>query len=151
MWRNTLSNLLPETFWLKTCHTLREALTYIIGHYDPSVRITALLLTPHMLCVLISHLIGDQLFKVDSERQIFLRNLCAAGLFTRSVFARNRFDAWPGIRTWALLLISQHTNLLNYGYFLNQDYDLVFYTTYVVCANFLFERRDLQLNVESEQ
>ena len=32
--------------------------TYIIGHYNPSVRITTWLLTPLMLCVLILYITG---------------------------------------------------------------------------------------------
>ena len=63
-------------------------------------------------------------FKVDSERQIFWRNFSwQFFLFTLRVFARNllreeiaeeilfvfRFDVWPGTRTLAFRLISQHT------------------------------------------
>ena len=33
----------------------------------------------------------------------------------------------------------------------SQDYDLVSHTTYVVCANFIHEWRDLQFKVHSER
>ena len=53
--------------------------TYIIGHYNPSVRITAQLLTPLMLCALILYVSGGR----------FQRNFYMAGLFNLRVFARN--------------------------------------------------------------
>ena len=45
--------------------------TYIIGHYQPLVRITAKHLTPIMLGVLILYI--REWSKVDCERQIFVK------------------------------------------------------------------------------
>ena len=46
--------------------------TYIIGHYNPLVRIIDLVSQPPIWCVLIFiHKWRDLQFKVDSERQIF--------------------------------------------------------------------------------
>ena len=63
-----------------------EDLTYIIDHYNPSVRITVKLLTPLMLNALILYINGGTYsFKVDSERHIF-EKLFIAILFTFTVF-----------------------------------------------------------------
>ena len=49
--------------------------TYIIGHYNPSVRIIDLVSpTTYFVCVNFIHNWQDLQFNVDSERQIFLRN-----------------------------------------------------------------------------
>ena len=49
--------------------------TYIIGHYNPSVRIIDLVShTTYGVCVNFIHKLRDLQFKVDSERQMFLRN-----------------------------------------------------------------------------
>ena len=63
--------------------------TYIIGHYNPSVRITGLVShTTYVVCVNFIHKWRDLQFKVDSERHIFLRNF-SWHLITHRVFARN--------------------------------------------------------------
>ena len=67
-------------------------ITYIIGHYNPSVRIIELV--AHTTCVVCIHFFyinkwRDLQFKVDSERQIFLRNFFMTILFILRVFARN--------------------------------------------------------------
>ena len=47
-------------------------ITYIIGHYNPSVRIIDLVShTTYVVCVNFIHKWRDLQFKVDSERQIF--------------------------------------------------------------------------------
>ena len=49
--------------------------TYIIGHYNPSVRMIDLVShTTYVVCVNFIHKWRQLQFKVDSERQIFLRN-----------------------------------------------------------------------------
>ena len=63
--------------------------TYIIGHYNPSARIIDLVSnTTYVVCVNFIHKWRDLHFKVDSERQIFLRNF-SWHLITHRVFARN--------------------------------------------------------------
>ena len=76
--------------------------------------------TTNVVCVNFIHEWRDLQFKVDSERQIFKKHFMAL-LFTLRVFARNLsavaegipfvfyFDVWPGTRTLAFRLISQHT------------------------------------------
>ena len=64
--------------------------TYIIGYYNPSVRIIDLVShTTYVVCVNFVHTWRDLQFKVDSERQIFFEKLFMAILFTLRVFARN--------------------------------------------------------------
>ena len=66
-------------------------ITYIIGHYyNPSVRIIDLVFhTTYVVCVNFIHKWRDLQFKVDSERQIYLRNFSWQFLLTLRVFARN--------------------------------------------------------------
>ena len=74
---------------------------------------------------LILYMNGGTYNLTSTQNDDFLRNLFMAGLFTPRVFERNllrensrryifffifRFDVWPGIRTQALRLISQHTS-----------------------------------------
>ena len=64
--------------------------TYIIGHYNPSVRIIDLIShTTYVVCVNFIHMWRDLQFKVNSEQQIFLRKFSWQFLFTLRVFARN--------------------------------------------------------------
>ena len=99
------------------------ACTYVIDHYNPSVRITAQLLTPLMLCALICiHQRRDLEFNVDSERQIF-EKLFHGRLITDS-FCQKFAE-----RTTAQLLTSLRLCAL-------------------ICIH---ERRDLQFNVGSER
>ena len=56
--------------------------TYIIGHYNPSVRITALLAKPLMLYLFILY--------VSDGTYSFFRNFFMADLFTLRVFVKNQ-------------------------------------------------------------
>ena len=56
---------------------------YIIGHYNPSVKIIDLAShTTYVLCVNFIHKWWDLQFKVDTERQILFEKLFMAILFT---------------------------------------------------------------------
>ena len=114
----------------RNCAHTNNIHTYIIGHCSPAVRIIDLVShTAYVVCVNFIHKWRDLQFKVESERQIFLRNFSWQFLFTLRVFGRNLlrgnrrrnafctfcFDVWPGARTLALHLISQHTT---YGDFI---------------------------------
>ena len=64
-------------------------LTYIIRHYNPSVRIINLVShTTYVVCVSFIHKWRDLQFKLDSERQIVWETF-VADLITLTVFARN--------------------------------------------------------------
>ena len=64
---NRSSNYGSLTVW-----TFTHIHTYIIGHYNPSVRIIDLVShTTYVVCVNFIHKWRDLQFKVDSERQIF--------------------------------------------------------------------------------
>ena len=79
--------------------------------------------TSHVVCFNFIHDSKDQQFNVDSERQIFWATFSWQVYLLSRVFSRNllkgnrrrniffllRFDAWSGIRTRALRLISQHS------------------------------------------
>ena len=90
--------------------------TYIIGHYNPSVRIIDLAShTTYVVCVHFMHKWRDLQFKVHFERHIFAR-ICweeiAEGLLF--VFC---FDVWPGPGFTS----NKPTHyLLDYGYFMVQ-------------------------------
>ena len=78
---NTLKSREQET--LKFTSTAIH--TYIIGHYNPSVRIIDLVShTTYVVCVNFIYKWRDLQFKVDFERQIFLRNFSWQFLFTQS-------------------------------------------------------------------
>ena len=80
--------------------------TYIIDHYNPSVRITAQLLTLHVVCVNFTGEWRDlQLTLIPNDR--FFRNFFMAGLFTLRVFARNllRGSRWRNIFHISVLMI----------------------------------------------
>ena len=96
--------------------------TYIIGHYNPSVRIIELVShTTYVVCVNFIHKWRDLQFKVDSERQIFWETfhgnffllseffpeICWEEIVEEILFVFH-FDVWPGTRTLAFRLISQH-------------------------------------------
>ena len=66
---------------------------YIINHYNPSVCITAQLLTPLMLCALILYVSGQTYSLTSTPNDRFLRNFFMAGLFHLRVFARNLLKA----------------------------------------------------------
>ena len=107
--------------------------TYVIGHQNPSVRITAQLLISLMLCALISYMNGGSYSLTQTLNDRSLRNSFVTDLFALKIFARYlprqitknicffRFNAKPGIRTRALLLycIDKPTqDLLDYDDFL---------------------------------
>ena len=98
--------------------------TNIIGHYNPSVRITGLVShTTYVVCVNFIHKWRDLQFKIDSERKIFwetflwqfyllsefLPEICWEQIAQEILFVF-RFDVWPGTLTLAFRLISQHTS-----------------------------------------
>ena len=84
---------------------------YIIGHYSPSV------ITLLMLCKLILYVSGRTCSLTSNPNDRFVRNFFMAGFCEKSAemqspkkyFFMFCFDAWPGIRTRALCLISQLT------------------------------------------
>ena len=97
--------------------------TYIIDHYNPSVRIIDLVShITYVVCVNFIHKWRDLQFKVDSERQIFwetfhgnfyllsdiLPEICWAEIAEEILFIFY-FDVWTGAWTLAFRLISQHT------------------------------------------
>ena len=98
--------------------------TFIIGHYNPSVRIIDLVShTTYVECVLnFIHKWRYLQFIVDSEGQIFwetfhgkfyllaefLPEICWEENAEEILFVF-RFDVWPGAWTLAFRLISQHT------------------------------------------
>ena len=60
-------------------------ITYIIGHYNPSVRIIDLVShTIYVVCVNFIHKWRDLQFKVDSERQIFWETFHGNFIYSRS-------------------------------------------------------------------
>ena len=100
-----------------------NTIKYLIGHYNPSVRIIDLVShTTYVVCVNFIHKCRDLQFKVDYERQIFwetfhgnfyllskfLSEICWEEIAEEILFVF-RFDVWPGTRTLAFRLISQHT------------------------------------------
>ena len=76
-----------EQWYIRQCGQYIH--TFIIGHYNPSVRITAQLLTPLMLCVLILYVNGGTCSSTLTPNDRFLKNFCIADcLYTLRVFAR---------------------------------------------------------------
>ena len=63
--------------------------TYIIGHYNPSVRITGQLQIPPSFCSIILYMSGVTYSLTLTPNDRFLRKFFMAGLFTLRVFARN--------------------------------------------------------------
>ena len=64
--------------------------TYIIGHYNPSIRIIDLVShSTYVVCVNFIHKWRDLQFKVDFKRQIFWETFRDNFIFTFRVFARN--------------------------------------------------------------
>ena len=82
--------------------------TYIIGHYNPSVRITAQLLTPLMLCAFILYVsFGTySLTSTQNDRFFFRSFLIAEILYQKSAEKKSpkkyifRFEAWPWLYIW---------------------------------------------------
>ena len=96
---------------------------HIIGHYNPSVRLTTQLLNnTYVECVNFIHKWRGLQFKVNSERQICLETFHGNFIYSKSFCQKSAerktpkkyflyffFDVWPGARTLSLRLISQHT------------------------------------------
>ena len=97
--------------------------TYITDHYNPSVRIIDLVShATYVVCVNFIYKWRNLQFKVDSERQTFLRNfswqfyllsefvpeICWEEIVEviRFVFC---FDVWPGARTLVFRLLIQYS------------------------------------------
>ena len=72
------------------CEKMRfKSVSHIIGHYNPSVRITAQLLTTLMLCASILYVSAETYSLTSTPNDRFFEKLFMAGLFTLRVFARN--------------------------------------------------------------
>ena len=104
--------------WLVECNLHVEVFpvihTYIIGHYNPSVRIIDRVShTTYVVCVNFIHKWRQLQFKGDSERQIFretfhgnfyllpsefLPEICWEEISEEILFVL-RFSVWPGTRT----------------------------------------------------
>ena len=79
--------------------------TYIIGHYNPSVKIIDLVShTIYVVCVLILYMSGETYSLKSTPSGRLLREIRRTNTFF--VFC---FDVWPGARTLVFRLISQHT------------------------------------------
>ena len=68
--------------------------TYTIGHYNPSFRITILLLPPLMFCVLISYISGGaNTYKSTQNyrlfKKLYLEIYCALRVFARNLLGRS--------------------------------------------------------------
>ena len=95
--------------WL--AHTQLTTYTYIINHYNPSVRIIDLVShTTNVVCVNFIHKWRDLLFKVDSEQQIFWETFHDNFIYSQSFCQKSAerkspkkyfsyfvFDVWPGL------------------------------------------------------
>ena len=99
--------------------------TYIIGHYSPSVRIMDLVShTTYVVCFNFIHkwrrtyslktFANDRLFFLETFHgnfillsRVFVRNLLRGSRQSKSLFVFC-FNVWPGTRTLAFRLISQH-------------------------------------------
>ena len=77
--------------------------TYIIGHYNPLVRIIDLIShTTYVVCVDFIHKWRDLQFKVGSERQIFCQFYLFLRVFARNVLRGNRWRNTFRISFWCL-------------------------------------------------
>ena len=92
--------------------------TYIIAHYNPSVRIIDLIShTTYVMCVNFKQQRCDLQIKVNSERQIFEKLFIAIFIYSHSFYQKSVkkyllyfvFNFWPRARILALRVISQHT------------------------------------------
>ena len=114
-----LTSLPHQTQTLQHISEIIYIHTYIIGHYNPSVRNTAQLLTPLMLCALILYLNGGtySLTSTPNDRllmaivftlRVFARNLLR-GSSRRNIFHISFLTTDMGYEPRLLHLISQHT------------------------------------------
>ena len=80
--------------WYDCKRLLRFLHTYMIDHYNPSVRIIAQLLTPLMMWALILYVSGGTYSLMSTPNDRFVRNFYMAGLlFTLTVFPKNLLRA----------------------------------------------------------
>ena len=106
---------------------------YIIGHYNPSVRIiNSVFRTTYVVCINFIHKWQDKQFKVDSERQIFVRNfslqfyllseflpeICLEEIAEEILFVFC-FNVWPWGSNPSFTFIKPTHYLLDYGDFNN--------------------------------
>ena len=95
-----------KTDWITTtCHLLCLDLlyTYIIGHYNPSVRIIHLVShSTYVVCVNFIHKWRDLQFKVNSERQNFWETFDGNFIFARNLLRGNRRRNTFCISFWCL-------------------------------------------------
>ena len=94
--------------------------TYIIGHYNPSLRIIDLIShTTYVVCVNFLHKWRDLQFKVFERflEKLFMAIFIYSQIFCQKPAERKSpqkyfsyfvFDVWPETRTLAFRLISQH-------------------------------------------
>ena len=133
--------------------------TYIIGYYNPSVRIIDLVShTTYVVYVNFIHMWRELQSKVDSEQLIFFwenfswpisiycQSFCQKSAEMKSpkkyFFFIFRFDAWPGVWTRALRLIltetSEESSHFNYLFFHSKliNFDLTFFKLFS-CIHFI--------------
>ena len=106
--------------------------TYIIGHYNPSVRITTQIITPLKLCALILNM-SSRTYSLKSTPnakfigetfhgnfiltlRVFARNLLRESR-RRNIFSYLIFDDWQGIRTQAF-----ESNKRFFGDYISADF-----------------------------
>ena len=77
--------------------------TYIIGHYNPSVKIIDLVFPLLMLCVNFIHKWQDLQFKVYSEQQIFWETFHGNFIYSQS-FCQKSADSFRRRNTFCILL-----------------------------------------------
>ena len=118
IFRNESSDLNHSLKFTVVAFTTKEKClhTYIIGHYNPSVRIIDLVShTTYVVCVNFIQKWSDLQFKDDCERQIFWETVHVNFYFlseeeiAEEILFVFRFDVWPGTRTLAFCLINQHS------------------------------------------
>ena len=124
----TVHNLMYTTTIAFLCYfsvyTLCINNTYVIGRYNPSVRIIDLVShTTYVVCVNFLYISGGAYSLKSTPNDRFFEKLFLAILFWHSEFLPEIcseeiaeeilfvfcFDVWPGTRTLAFRLISQHT------------------------------------------
>ena len=100
--------------------TLSLSYTNIIGHYNPTVRITADLLIQHEWC----WVNDDFQWQIFHFMLIYSRSFCQKSAENKSpkkyfffLYIIFHFDAWPGLRTRVLCLIKQTHCLTDNGDF----------------------------------
>ena len=96
----------------------------IIGHYNPTVRITTYLRTTYVVCVNFSYVNGSAYSLTSTPNNRFFKKLfhgrfiCSQSFCQKSAQRKSPkkyfffifcVDTLPGIQTWALHLISLHT------------------------------------------